>query len=50
MMDITTVPHFLREVFETLRVYNLARGIAVHTGFDDFALISRLQVCQNPKL
>ena len=36
--------------FQTLRVYNLARGLAMHTRFDDLDLISRSQVCQNDKL
>ena len=40
----------LREVFQTLRDYNLAWGLAIHTRFDDLDLISRLQVDQNHKL
>ena len=40
----------LREVFQTLHDYNLAQGLAIHTRFDDFDLISRLQVYQNHQL
>ena len=32
--------HCLREVFQTLRDYNLARGLVIHTRFDDLDLIS----------
>ena len=35
---------YLRELFSN---YNLARGRAIHTMFDDHDLISRSQVCQN---
>ena len=38
------------EVFKTLRDYNLARGSAIHTRFDDLDLISRSHVCQNYNL
>ena len=31
----------LREVFQTLRDYNLAWGLAIHTRFDDVDLILR---------
>ena len=33
-----------------LRDYNLVRGLAIHTRFDDLELILRSQVCQNNKL
>ena len=38
------------EVFPTLCGYNLARGLAIHTTFDDLDLISRSHICQNHKL
>ena len=38
------------ESFQTVRDYYLARGLAIHTRFDDLDLISRSQVCQNHKL
>ena len=31
-------------------IYNLARGLAIHTRFDDLDFISRSHVCQNHKL
>ena len=42
--------HCLREVFQTLHDYYLARGLAIHTRFYDLDLISRSQVCQNHRL
>ena len=33
-----------------MRDYNLARGLAIHTRFDDPGLISRSHVCQNHKM
>ena len=33
--------HCLREVFQTLGDYSLARGLAVHTRFDDRDLVSQ---------
>ena len=38
------------EVFQTLRDFNSARGLAIRNRFDDLDLISRSQVCQNHKL
>ena len=38
--------HCLRQVFQTLRDYNLACGLAVSIRFDDLDHISRLQVCR----
>ena len=32
-----------RDVFQTLRDYNLVWGLAIHTKFDDLDLISRSQ-------
>ena len=37
----------LREIFPTLREYNLAQDLRVHIRFDDLDLISRSWVCQN---
>ena len=38
------------EVFQNLRNYNLARGLATQTWFDDLDLIARSQERQNHKL
>ena len=35
--------HCLKAVFQTLRDYSLAQGLAVYTQFDDLDLISRSQ-------
>ena len=35
------------EGFQTLHNYNLARGLPVHTRFDDLHFVSRSQICQN---
>ena len=40
----------LKEVFQTLHDYCLARGLPIHTRFDDLDLASRSQVCLNHKL
>ena len=42
--------HCLKEAFQTLHDYYLARGLPIYTRFDDLDLIPKLQVCQNHKL
>ena len=42
--------HCLKEAFQTLCDYNLARGLAIHTEFDDLDLTSRSHMYPSHKL
>ena len=45
-----TLDFLMDTIFQTLHDYNFARGLAVHTRFDDLECISRSQVCEILKL